>query len=115
VKTSEHNFSSRARQAGSGKSLRNNVKLKLRRIKKHSVEDGWSRLFWRGARGGLVICLTAVASALAAAQDRPAAFVDAAAVVPGLIAEMRYAGSHNFVGRRLAACLLGLRPTRWPK
>jgi D-alanyl-D-alanine dipeptidase len=35
----------------------------------------------------------------AAAQERPAAFVDAAIVVPGLIAEMRYAGSHNFVGR----------------
>ncbi len=35
----------------------------------------------------------------AAAQQRPAAFVDAATVVPGLIVEMRYAGSHNFVGR----------------
>ena len=35
----------------------------------------------------------------ASAQDRPAAFVDAATVVPGLIVEARYAGSHNFVGR----------------
>jgi D-alanyl-D-alanine dipeptidase len=39
----------------------------------------------------------------ASAQDRPAdrpvAFVDAAAVVPGLIVDARYAGSHNFVGR----------------
>src|SRR5258708_29272779 len=35
----------------------------------------------------------------AIAQDRPAAFVDAATVVPGLIVEMRYAGSHNFGGR----------------
>jgi D-alanyl-D-alanine dipeptidase len=34
-----------------------------------------------------------------AAEDRPAAFVDAAIVVPGLVADMRYAGSHNFVGR----------------
>ena len=34
----------------------------------------------------------------ACAQERPAAFVDAATVVPGLIVEMRYAGSHNFVG-----------------
>ncbi len=33
------------------------------------------------------------------AQDRPADFVDAATVVPGLIVEMRYAGSHNFTGR----------------
>src|SRR5580693_1539546 len=32
-------------------------------------------------------------------QERPTAFVDAATVVPGLIADMRYAGSHNFVGR----------------
>jgi len=35
----------------------------------------------------------------ASAQERPAAFVDAAAVVPGLTADIRYAGSHNFVGR----------------
>jgi zinc D-Ala-D-Ala dipeptidase len=33
------------------------------------------------------------------AQERPAAFVDAAIIVPGLIVEMRYAGSHNFTGR----------------
>jgi D-alanyl-D-alanine dipeptidase len=33
------------------------------------------------------------------AEDRPAAFVDAASVVPGLSADIRYAGSHNFVGR----------------
>ncbi len=33
------------------------------------------------------------------AEDRPAAFVDAASEVPGLIADIRYAGPHNFVGR----------------
>jgi D-alanyl-D-alanine dipeptidase len=33
------------------------------------------------------------------AEERPAAFVDAASVVPGLMADIRYAGSHNFVGR----------------
>ena len=32
-------------------------------------------------------------------EDRLAQFVDAAAVVPGLTVDMRYAGSHNFVGR----------------
>ena len=47
------------------------------------------------------------------AQDRPAAFVDAATVVPGLVADMRYAGSHNFVGRPIDGyeaphCLLTL-------
>jgi D-alanyl-D-alanine dipeptidase len=34
-----------------------------------------------------------------ATEDRPASFVDVAAVVPGLVVDMRYAGSHNFVGR----------------
>ena len=47
----------------------------------------------------------------ALAQERPAAFVDAAAVVPRLIVDARYAGSHNFVGRPIAGyeaprCLL---------
>ena len=47
----------------------------------------------------------AVAAALAAAassvqaQERPTGFVDAAGVVPGLVVEMRYHGSHNFVGK----------------
>jgi zinc D-Ala-D-Ala dipeptidase len=36
---------------------------------------------------------------IALAQDRPDDFVDAASVVPGLIEDIRYAGSHNFVGR----------------
>jgi zinc D-Ala-D-Ala dipeptidase len=43
--------------------------------------------------------LTVFATFGVRAQERPAAFVDAATGVPGLIAEMRYAGSHNFVGR----------------
>src|SRR6202030_3129173 len=50
----------------------------------------------------LKLCLALVAAIgtqAALAQERPAAFVDAATVVPGLIVEMRYAGSHNFVGR----------------
>ena len=34
----------------------------------------------------------------AAAQERPASFVDAAGVVPGLIVEARYAGTRNFIG-----------------
>jgi len=46
----------------------------------------------------LVLTTTFVAPA-AIAQERPAAFVDAATIVPGLIADMRYAGAHNFVGR----------------
>ncbi len=49
-----------------------------------------------------LFALSLLLSAQAAlAQQRPAAFVDAASVVPGLIVEMRYAGAHNFVGRRI--------------
>jgi D-alanyl-D-alanine dipeptidase len=48
----------------------------------------------------LSLTLAAAFSAQAAlAQERPAAFADAATIVPGLVADMRYAGSHNFVGR----------------
>ena len=50
----------------------------------------------------LKFCLALVAAfgtQAALAQERPAAFVDAATVVPGLIVEMRYAGAHNFIGR----------------
>jgi zinc D-Ala-D-Ala dipeptidase len=47
-----------------------------------------------------IAALVVVFSAQATlAQDRPAQFVDAAAIVPGLIVDMRYAGAHNFVGR----------------
>ncbi len=44
------------------------------------------------------VMLVASANQIAATQDRPAAFVDASTVVPGLIADIRYAGSHNFTG-----------------
>lgn len=47
----------------------------------------------------LVTLISGLASCAALAQTRPAAFVDAATVVPGLVVEMRYAGAHNFVGR----------------
>ena len=50
-------------------------------------------------RGSLVAALLAGVSHAALAQERPAAFVDVATVVPGLAVEARYAGSHNFVGR----------------
>jgi D-alanyl-D-alanine dipeptidase len=43
--------------------------------------------------------VAACGSSAACAQERPSAFVDAAPMVPGLIADMRYAGAHNFVGR----------------
>ena len=50
-------------------------------------------------RYSLIAILTAGLGISASAQDRPAAFVDAATVVPGLIVDARYAGLHNFVGR----------------
>jgi D-alanyl-D-alanine dipeptidase len=62
-------------------------------------------------RHALIVAFIAASSQIALAQERPAAFVDAATVVPGLIVEMRYAGSHNFVGRPIdgydaSRCLL---------
>jgi zinc D-Ala-D-Ala dipeptidase len=50
-------------------------------------------------RYSLIAVLLATLDVHALAQERPAAFVDAAKIVPGLIVDMRYAGSHNFVGR----------------
>jgi len=47
----------------------------------------------------LLALVAAFCAQTVSAEDRPAAFVDAASVVPGLLADMRYAGSHNFVGR----------------
>ncbi|HEY7458979.1 MAG TPA: M15 family metallopeptidase [Xanthobacteraceae bacterium] len=56
-------------------------------------------------------CAIVLATAGASAQSRHPAFVDAAEVVPGLVVDMRYFGSDNFVGRRIdgyeeAICLL---------
>lgn len=49
--------------------------------------------------------IAAIAVALSAAcahgAARPESFVDAAAVVPALRVEMRYASEHNFVGQRI--------------
>jgi D-alanyl-D-alanine dipeptidase len=47
-----------------------------------------------------VLALSWIASAWAQPQtgQRPASFVDAASIVPGLVTEMRYFGRHNFVG-----------------
>lgn len=45
--------------------------------------------------------VTAFAAACAHAPARPDGFVDASVTVPGLRVEMRYAGAHNFVGRRV--------------
>ena len=61
------------------------------------------------------IALLLLSSLPAQAQEqRPAAFVDAATVVPGLVVDMRYFGAHNFVGRRIdgyekPVCLLTIQ------
>jgi D-alanyl-D-alanine dipeptidase len=46
----------------------------------------------------IAILLSVALMSSAQAQPRPASFVDAAAVVPGLVTEMRYHGSNNFIG-----------------
>ena len=52
-----------------------------------------------------------VAVASAGASGRPSAFIDVGTFVPSLVVDMRYAGSHNFVGRPIkgypaAECIL---------
>jgi D-alanyl-D-alanine dipeptidase len=49
--------------------------------------------------GMVLFALACTQTAQAQAPQRPADFVDAATVVPGLVVEMRYADSHNFTGR----------------
>jgi D-alanyl-D-alanine dipeptidase len=53
-------------------------------------------------RAGIIAAMLTLAPATFAQsrnEQRPDSFVDAARVVPGLVVEMRYAGSHNFVGQ----------------
>ena len=49
--------------------------------------------------GKIALLLLALGGTPASAQ--PASFADAATAVPGLAVEMRYFGSHNFVGTRI--------------
>src|SRR5688572_26723458 len=48
-----------------------------------------------------IVLAVLVAASASVAQERPAGFIDASSVVPGIIVEMRYAGTHNFVGARI--------------
>lgn len=52
-------------------------------------------------RALILAAFIGLAAANASAQTRPHDFVDATTFVPGLVVEMRYAGSHNFVGRSI--------------
>jgi D-alanyl-D-alanine dipeptidase len=53
----------------------------------------------RTATIAILLVATATASVASAGETKPDEFVDAASVVPGLVVDMRYAGSSNFVGR----------------
>src|SRR5215467_4472642 len=58
-----------------------------------------------------LLCALALVGVPADASPRATTLIDAATVVPGLIVDARYAGSHNFVGRpidgyRAPRCLL---------
>ncbi|MDZ4689800.1 M15 family metallopeptidase [Terricaulis sp.] len=48
---------------------------------------------------GAIVLSFALAACAHADPDRPAGFVDAAQIVPGLRVDMRYMGARNFVGR----------------
>lgn len=52
-------------------------------------------------RKALAVILLAISAACAHTPSRPDGFVDAATVIPELRVEMRYAGAHNFIGRRV--------------
>lgn len=56
--------------------------------------SSWTHAFASGLALTLIACSHTP-------PERPEGFVDAASVVPGLRLEMRYAGAHNFVGRRI--------------
>ena len=47
----------------------------------------------------VLLAVSVSASVARAGDTMPAGFVDAASVVPGLVVDMRYAGSSNFIGR----------------
>ena len=62
----------------------------------------------------LAITAALLFATITQADERPSGFVDAATTVPGLIVEMRYAASRNFVGEPIAGyersvCLLTWR------
>lgn len=46
-----------------------------------------------------LLCMQATLATASGASARAATLIDAARVVPGLVTDIRYAGSHNFVGR----------------
>ena len=57
----------------------------------------------RSARGALAVLLPLllVAPSARAQAPLPSGFVDAGAVVDGLVLDMRYFGEHNFVGEKI--------------
>jgi zinc D-Ala-D-Ala dipeptidase len=67
---------------------------------------------------GIACAMLAAQPALAPArEDAPSGFLDVATVVEGLVVDMRYLGSNNFVGRRIdgyegARCLLTRQAAR---
>ncbi len=75
--------------------------------------SGTSGTLHRVVGGAVPVLLAVLLPAANAARAEPPhpAFVDAATVVPGLAVEMRYAGTHNFVGAKITGyektvCLL---------
>ena len=78
-------------------------------LARRRADRGGRRAGGRAHVRRLAACLAAALPASAAPASEP--FVDARALVPGLVVDMRYAGERNFVGRRIAGyeaprCLL---------
>ncbi len=53
----------------------------------------------RALTTSILLAASMAAGVACAGETMPADFIDAASVVPGLVVDMRYAGSFNFVGR----------------
>jgi zinc D-Ala-D-Ala dipeptidase len=69
------------------------------------------------ATAALALLLTTIATPVRAQAPVPAGFVDAAAVVDGLVVDMRYFGTDNFVGEKIDGyerprCLLSVQAAR---
>src|SRR5262245_9759146 len=55
-------------------------------------------------QAAIALLLLLLTSLSAHAHATPAAFIDAATAIDGLVVDMRYFGAHNFVGKRIEGC-----------
>jgi len=79
-----------------------------------SLAPDWMVVRLRALTTSILLAASLTAGVGCAEENVPADFVDAANVVPGLVVDMRYAGSSNFIGRPIEGyeepvCILTLQ------